>query len=327
MLFNEIYGSYYQVTALVLREAVRDNLTREGLTELVQKRAFSESVLALPEGLQGERWRLLHRDMTTPIQEGPTMPLTLLQKRWLKALLLDPRMQLFNPDMTGLEDVKPLFTPDMFVWFDRYNDGDDYADPAYAAHFRTILGALRERRSLDLEYISSRDRPIRMTVTPRHLEYSEKDDRFRLIASDSRRDWILNLSGIVACSPGDRQALSSKYEKKALTVTLELADRRNALERVLLHFSHLEKETERLDENRYRVTLHYDSQDETEMVIRILSFGPVIRVLEPPHFVELVKRRIERQMTFATFLPGDEAGKGLKSQTQGRPEGAFEGGI
>ena len=119
----------------------------------------------------------------------------------------------------------------------------------------------------------------------------------------------------------------TKYEKKALTVTLELADQRNALERVLLHFSHLEKETERLDENRYRVTLHYDSQDETEMVIRVLSFGPVIRVLEPPHFVELVKRRIERQMTFATFLPGDEAGKGLKSQTQGRPEGACEGGI
>ena len=30
------------------------------------------------------------------------------------------------------------------------------------------------------------------------------------------------------------------------TVTFELEDRRNALDRVLLHFSHLEKETKRL---------------------------------------------------------------------------------
>ena len=304
MLFNEIYGSYYQVTALALREAVKGNLTRNGLTELVRKRAFSESVLALPEGLQGERWRLLHRDMTTHIQKEPTMPLTLLQKRWLKALLLDAKIQLFNPDLTGLEDVKPLFTPEMFVWFDRHNNGDNYADPAYVAHFRTILQALREKRTLDLDYISSRDKSIRLTVTPHHLEYSEKDDRFRLIASDQKRNWIINLSGIAACSLEDGQALSSEHAKKPLTVVFELTDRHNALERVLLHFSHLEKETELLDEDHYCVTLHYDAQDETEMVIRVLSFGSVIRVLEPSRFVELVKRRIDRQMTFATKMPG-----------------------
>lgn len=311
MLFNEIYGTYYQVTALVLREAVKGNLTREGLTQLVREKAFSESVLSLPEGLQGERWRLLRRDMTTPVRQGPTMPLTLLQKRWLKALLLDPRMRLFDPDTTGLEDVEPLFTPEMLVWFDRYNNGDDYTDPAYAAHFRTILQALREGRSLNLDYVSSRDRPIHMTVTPHHLEYSEKDDRFRLISSGIKRNWIINLSGILACSLGDPQGSSPETAKKTLTVTFELTDQRNALERVLLHFSHLEKETERLDEDRYRVTLHYEAQDETEMVIRVLSFGPVIRVLEPSHFVELVKRRIHRQMRFANLLPGKEAETGV----------------
>ena len=88
------------------------------------------------------------------------------------------------------------------------------------------------------------------------------------------------------------------------TVTFELEDRRNALDRVLLHFSHLEKETKRLDDRRYRVTLKYDRQDETEMVIRILSFGSAIRVTEPKRFITLLRERIENQKQLATFSPG-----------------------
>ena len=95
-------------------------------------------------------------------------------------------------------------------------------------------------------------------------------------------------------------------EAKKDSVTFELEDRRNALERVLLHFSHLEKETKRLDEHRYRVTLKYDREDETEMVIRILSFGAAIRVTEPDHFISLLRERLGKQEQFATFLPGKE---------------------
>ncbi len=312
MLFNEIYGSYYRVTALALREAVKGDLTRKRLNDLIQNEAFSESVLALPQGLQGENWRLLRRDLTTPVQAEPTVPLTLMQKRWLKALLLDPRIRLFDPDTTGLEDVPPLFTPDMFVWYDRYANGDDYNDPAYAARFRVILQAIRERRRLSLTYDSRRRGQIRTVVTPHHLEYSEKDDRFRLIASNRRRNWTINLSGITACEIVDGEDLSPYHRGKTSRLTFELVDRRNALERVLLHFSHLEKETERLDDERYRVTLHYDPQDETELVIRILSFGPVIRVLEPSRFAEQVRQRVERQMTFAPFLPGPDRGKAVE---------------
>ena len=303
MLFHEIYGSYYQVTACVLREAAKGALTRERLTALIRHHAFSESLLSIPQGLEGEKWRLLRRDLTTPIREDPTMPLTLLQKRWLKAVLLDPRIRLFDPDASGLQDVEPLFTPDMFVWYDRYADGDDYADPDYIARFQTILRALRERRNLFLRYSFSRNIPLEIVVTPHQLEYSEKDDRFRLIASNRKRSWIINLSGVTACAMADREALSPRRDPAHAQVTFELFDRRNALERVLLHFSHLEKETERLADGRYRVTLRYDPQDETEMVIRILSFGPAIRVLAPARFAEMVKRRIDRQMALAPPVP------------------------
>ena len=81
---------------------------------------------------------------------------------------------------------------------------------------------------------------------------------------------------------------------------------RNAVERVLLHFSHLRKETKRLDGKHYRVTLYYDSQDETEMVIRLLSFGPMIRVTEPERMVQQLRERIERQRKLTEALRNGE---------------------
>lgn len=43
------------------------------------------------------------------------------------------------------------------------------------------------------------------------------------------------------------------------------------------------------------VELWYDEQDETELLIRLLSFGPVIEILGPPHLRKLAGARIKRQ--------------------------------
>ena len=77
---------------------------------------------------------------------------------------------------------------------------------------------------------------------------------------------------------------------------LRLTDERNALERVMLHFSHLQKETRRLEDGRYEVRLTYEGEDETEILIRILSFGPVLEVVSPQSFLNKMRERIEKQM-------------------------------
>ena len=303
MLFHEIYSSYYIAVSSILKEAVRGTLTGKKLNALVQEHAFGESLLTIPDGLKGEKWRLIYKDLSTPLEEEPSMPLTILEKRWMKALLLDPRIRLFMPDMTGLkeiglEDVEPLFTPDMIVYYDRYSDGDDYENPEYIRHFRTILQALQDEQDIFVSFESRLHAKPQLVVTPHYLEYSEKDDRFRLVAAGHRRRWVINLSRITACEPAHRNDRVQLKEAPAKTVTFELEDRRNAMERVLLHFSHLEKESKRLDDRRYRVTLKYDRQDETEMVIRIMSFGSAIRVTEPDSFVALIRERIRKQLAF-----------------------------
>ncbi len=304
MLFHEIYGGYYSAAAAILREAVRGTLTERKMYELIRRNAFGESQLVIPDGMKGEKWKLIHGDLTTPMAEEPDMPLTIMEKRWMKALLLDPRIRLFDPDVTGLEDVEPLFTPDMLVYYDRYNNGDDYSDPGYIRNFRTIMQALRDGKDLNMTCLTKVGSIRKVTVSPYYLEYSEKDDRFRLIAGGKKRRLTFNLSRITGCEAVDHTGDRLPVRKPdTVSVTFELEDRRNALERVLLHFSHLEKETVRLEEDRYLVTLKYDRQDETEILIRILSFGPAIKVTEPESFIDLIRERIEKQKRFASFLP------------------------
>ena len=112
MIFSELYCAYYNTVAAVLRKAVQRPLTKEDLRTVIERCAFSESVLSIEPALTSEKWQLLRPDGTTPLLHPPTMPLTVLQKRWLKAISLDPRIRLFDFDSSGLEDVPPLFTPD-----------------------------------------------------------------------------------------------------------------------------------------------------------------------------------------------------------------------
>ena len=66
--------------------------------------------------------------------------------------------------------------------------------------------------------------------------------------------------------------------------------------RVLLHFAHFEKQCERLSDNRYRLHLKYYENDETELVIRILSFGPLVEVIGSESFKRLIIEKLKKQL-------------------------------
>lgn len=301
MIFSELYSAYYNTVAKILHSAVNQTLTEKELAETVRKNAFSESALTVLPALKNQKWQLLHKNLTTPIKHSPTMPLTLLQKRWLKALLCDKRVRLFEADCTGLEDVTPLFTEDDYCVYDKYSDGDDYCDEGYIARFKTVLSALRAQKRLAITMVNRRGVKMRLTVMPKRLEFSEKDDKFRLIAEGFRSVSVINLGRVTECEvcENDQNGLSRPKPRDAMReVTFTLTDERNALERVMLHFAHFEKQAERIGEDSYRVTLRYDTDDETELIIRILSFGPMVKVVSPARFVGLIKERLVRQSKF-----------------------------
>lgn len=297
MLFSEVYGTYYNVLAKLLDRAVDGTLTKESMDAIIREQGFEESILTIPEALERQTWPLIKDDLSTPLEYTPTMPLTTLQKRWLKALLNDPRIKLFDPPMDGLEEVEPLYPPNTFVYYDRYHDGDPFDDPGYIKRFRCILSAIRHKRWLRIQFTGHRGLPHSWRCIPYKLEYSAKDDKFRLISANKRDALSINLARITNCfmmEPYEDADYRPKEMKKRILV-LELTDDRNALERVMLHFSHLDKETERIDENHYKITLHYEREDETELLIRVLSFGPVLKVIFPDDFVKKLCERLEKQ--------------------------------
>lgn len=305
MIFTEIHGTYFDAVSAILKEAADGRLTRKRITELAMEKGFSESVLTIPQKLTDGSWPLLTKELGTPIKTVPPLPPTDLEKRWLKSLLLDPRIRLFDVDPHGLEDVTPLFTPDQLVWYDRCSDGDPYEDEAYIARFKTILEAIRTHRLLEICFVSGKGQRNTWKVVPVRLEYSSMNDKFRLLAHAAmRKDCSLNLkrmTSVKLLKEAPREAFT-EFTPPQDEVVFELVDERNALERVMLQFSYLAKETVRLDEKHYRVTLRYAHEDETEMVIKLLSFGPRIRVISSARFITLMKERIRKQLSCGLFM-------------------------
>lgn len=300
MLFSEIYGCYFRVVAAILEEAVSGTLTAQRLTKVVQEKAFAESVLSIPTALKNGDWPLLDTENHTPLHHPPTMPLTTLQKRWMKTLLQDPRIALFSPDTHGLSDAKPLYEPDTFVFFDQYTDGDPYTDPQYISCFQDILLALNTHRRLRICFHGNTGLSHCVECMPYRLEYSAKDDKFRLLTAGDRLIHAVNLARITSCTLLDAYDPATLPAPQAhlRTLVFLLHDARNALERVLLHFSHFEKETVRLEDKLYQITLRYDKADETELLIRVLSFGPMLEVTSPPAFLEMLRARLIKQLQF-----------------------------
>lgn len=297
MIFHEMYSVYYQTVAKILTHIIEEGATEKDLKEIVNQYAFGESALSILPSLKSGRWQLIHQDLTTPIRHIPSMPLTLLEKRWLKAISLDRRIRLFPVSFEGLEDVEPLFVDADYYIYDQYNDGDPFEDEGYIVRFRLILEAIRTKHPIKVEMRKRDGRTVYLKCIPLHLEYSQKDDKFRLITTGCKYISVINLSNILKCQLYHGEAIIPSEEKKAQmdTLTVEIYDERNALERVMLHFAHFEKHAECIGKRRYRLYVRYDVCDETELVIRILSFGPHVKVLGPERFVDAIKEKLKKQ--------------------------------
>ena len=139
MIFSELYSAYYNTVAAILSRITLGECSEKELQRIVTEHAFGESALTILPALKSEKWQLVRPDITTPLAHKPTMPLTTLQKRWLKAISLDSRVKLFGMEFPALDGVEPLFTPSDYYVYDKYTDGDPFEDEEYIRQFRVIL--------------------------------------------------------------------------------------------------------------------------------------------------------------------------------------------
>lgn len=303
MIFNELYSAYYNAVAKIISAVLKGNATQAELEKIVSRNAFGESMLTILPSLKSGKWQLVRSDFSTPIKNIPTMPLTLVERQWLKAILLDPRAVLFDLKIDGLDDVEPLFTPDDYIIYDKYSDSDPFTDPNYIKNFRIILSAIKDKNQLKIHLLTKKGRGVKKVVMPQKLEYSEKDDKFRLIGVSRKHAEIINLGRVISVEKIHAAAFPKdcNFTPKTERVILKVTDDRNALERAMLHFAHFEKRVERVDELNYLLHLIYSKDDETELVIRVLSFGQLIEAVEPPTFRNLIIERLKSQKSCGLF--------------------------
>lgn len=317
-LFSEIYGCYFTVVARILEQA-QNGLSKIEIEKLVTDHGFYDTAFHLLPSLFSGEWSLLtERDnkFYSKFTGETKRPLTNLEKSWLKTLLNDPRIRLFLDESqlialsASLNNIEVLYEQNDFHIYDKHLDCDDYSNDGYIARFKAITGACKEQRPLIIEYDSSKGGRTKRQYHPYKICYSARDDKFRLLCAAFNRHHnkleriTLNLGRIKSVQPSEKKFdisadLDALYKEPFCNepVVLEISKERNALERCMLQFASFERQTE-YDKDRdiYTCRINFDPADETELLIRVLSFGPVVKVLGPESFLSQVKERIHRQI-------------------------------
>lgn len=351
-IFSEIYSCYYQVLRHLLDST--EALTIQDIRRRICGEGFEESLLSIVPRLEDGTWNLLEKNgnlYRSKISPSFLTPVSDLEKSYLKALLSDPRIGLFLEQerlkelQNMLPTVSPLWKPEQFCYFDRFSDGDPYEDPNYRECFRTLLKAQKQNRFVDIDYTSPSGNRLHHHYIPARLEYSVKNDKFRLLAlrpfrsyenrrshshrsiqADQKMDHkidaaidnntyqsnpenknfqleILNISRIQSVrplektlpAPVDLNAMIRRtYYKEPLR--LRIVNKRNALERAMLHFANYEKNTTKIDEDTYECLIYYNQSMETELLIEVMSFGPMLTVIGNERFLGALKDRLQKQI-------------------------------
>ena len=297
MVFNEVYSAYYRAVSKMLKYAVKKELDKELMYKIIKEVAFQESSLSIVPAIEKEEWQLLTKELKTPIVNNPEPCLTGIEKAWLKTILSDPKAALFYNKKEELKE-EGLFSLNDIVFFDRYTDRDDYTSEEYIGIFKTALRALKERRKLRIRFVSGKGRAMKGLYIPLKIEYSDKEDKFRLLCVLNGKVYTINFARIVKCSLS-KEKFSENIKVSEIplrTLVFDVIDKRKTLERAMMKFSHYKKEIEKIGEDSYKVVLKYDKDEETDVVIQLMSFGSYINVISPPKIKKEISRRLKRQI-------------------------------
>lgn len=320
-LFSEIYNCYFQILKNIIKE--ENGISQEFLQSEVRVEGFLESPLYILPKLASGEWNLLKRDGAlyySRLSKDFYVPLTNLQRSYLKTLLRDSRIRLFLDDTQIAEidaclgSVPLLWEQDSFYYYDQFCTSDDYSSPEYRKHFRTLLHAMEQKHLVDIEYLSKTGRRLHHHYFPGRLEYSIKNDKFRLLAvkppcKHGFRLETLNLDRMTNVQITEDPApenidinaiIKKSYYKEP--VRLLIHNERNALERTMLHFANYEKNTTKLADDLYECLIYYNETMETELLIEVISFGPMVKVLGNERFLAQLKARPQKQFQTSNIM-------------------------
>ena len=173
-----------------------------------------------------------------------------------------------------------------------------FKDIQITAHFYIIDALKKNPHGLSLDELHAKF----------EAEYVYDDNDFMPNINDDQFRYLLNdyeKLGIIKSSNGKPKIymLNDDIEITPSMLTaiqfFSETDDRNALQRALLAFSDYKKSVIYVKQQNkldiYQMTLEYFPFDETELLIRILSMGHLVKVIVSEELVQKVKERIQKQ--------------------------------
>ena len=317
-MYNEIYGLYYFMLDKILSQGGKTEISLKEINNIISKYGFSESsIYFTPDVISqnGAGYNLLEQSgsgYSSILESRPIKYLTNLQKRFIKSILSDKKICLFLDDPMlkelndALADTPTLFEVDDILFRETASDSDPYSDPVYISNFKKILSAMNQNRALIICFNNSRGQRKTMKLMPYKLEYGIRDDKFRLcgvsIYNETGNDYIkLNLARILSITmPNQSYKLDFEAfiaaKRKTEPIEIEVYDLRNGFERVFISLSNYERISSFNEETgKSIIKLYYADDDEQELLIQLLSYGPAIKVLGPEEFKTKFIERVRKQ--------------------------------
>ena len=303
-IFHEIYGSYYGAISDILDALChKASLSVCDMEQIITKKAFRDSTYLLLQAIDSGRYAwVLYKDdhdnnYRTSLANIPKLPLTLLEKQWLKTIYMDPRVQLLTDSIPEfLQDIEPLYMAEDLYICGQYGAGDNYESKDYKKHFRIIQQALKYCCYLELRYRSANNEVFEEEVLPIQLQYSVKENIFRLFAIANDKQRVYNLSRIEDCRLGDKYKNTSGFiPLEEMHADVVLSNDRRTLERLLLYFSNYKRETSKLEEGTFLIRIFFPKADMNEVLVNILSFTPMVKIIGPALMKDAFLKKINQQ--------------------------------
>ena len=252
------------------------------------------------------------------------LPLTKIEYRWLSAVLEAPLSEIFLPQelcrklLAFLkekapyeEKALPLDTINYFDGYKKPGPGGRDADKHEICCLKRIYEAMSTGRKLRLRYINAGGQQRGRISEPAWLEYSCRDQVFRIwdqyAVKGVRKAGKINVSRILEMEEEGfyslqeaRQLAEKDLERSMTSLKAEFYQGdKNLPDRILTEFSLWKKKCV-YDEKtgKYAMYLYYPKEDEKEILIRFLAYGPYVKITseEDGNYVcQEIQRRIERQ--------------------------------
>jgi hypothetical protein len=251
------------------------------------------------------------RDVTPVMQK--LVPLTVLERKWLLAILQDPLIGYFlRPETvdvlsTMLKQAKtdrPLYLPGEIDFFDRYRNLT-HSQAHTKAYFRDMRLAVKNGRCAKVLYrVPRTGKSKTMEVLPLRMEYAARDNAFRIWVRDLKagqgqpairtlrleRIEDVRLGREIRCHPGSHDSRPPGQE-----YVLRFGSAKNLPDRILTQFAPWEKQCVKFGDDNYQLCFRADESEWMDIMVRILSFGNLVEVLQPEEVAQEIRFRLKRQ--------------------------------